>query len=507
MFGFPKAKDKIEALRWLSIDADPNDIEYVFPIISHRNTTLASTAAQIAAGIMKGIKVKAWNSIYDKVKYTKIDEKSLVSLLNFEPDISIHLLGIASLNSSGYVRERALKLISGSKNPSAVPYILLRLNDWVVSIRNLAEHILKNMFTADNIDLFINHFALINRLEDSVRVELKSIKIEIEDFLKDDSFRDMVMSNFNHPQVKTRLFCYQLLKERVAKDENIITNALQDKSFEVRMWLVEAINILELETKYAIIEKLLQDKSAKVKTAVLRENEDVVCLKFRGILEMLLVDEYASVRDEARFIAKKHSIIIDIPEFYRQQILKNPKPGAIVGLGETGNQRDLDIVYRFTTHEESKKRLAALIAMWHLSRVDAVGFVLDALDSDVPKIRKIVKRLLKRTRMPEILSAMKEKLRSEDLDIRVFALQIVYSYGGWQALEAILYAISNEHDPVLSESKNLLNSWLIRSTRLYSKPDRATENAIVNLFEVICQRKLISDKAIKELQFAIAAWR
>ncbi|KJS49695.1 HEAT repeat domain-containing protein [Desulfosporosinus sp. BICA1-9] len=507
MFGFPKVKDKLAALHWLSKDIDPKDIEYVFPLIFVKNTTLALTAAQITAGIMSKIGGKDWSRIYDQVKYTRIDEKSLVSLLEFETDISVHLLGIASLNSNGYVREKALKLISGVKSPSAVPYILLRLNDWVVSVRNLAEHIIKNMFIPDNIDLFINHFDLINKLQDSVRVDLNQIKMQVEDFLKDDSFKDIVKRKLKHPQVKTRLFCYQLLKDRIVNDETIIISALQDKSFEVRMWLVGAIKSLEPQARDAIIEKLLQDKSSKVKTAVLREHEDVVCLNFRGIIEMLLVDESASVRDDARFIVKKHSMVTDIPEFYRLKILKNPLPGAIVGLGETGGQRDFDIVCGFKTNEEPKMRLASLIAMWQLSKVDTVGFVLDALNSDLPKIKKTAKRLLKKAKMPEILSVMKEKLKSEDLNTRIFALQIIYSYGGWQALLAILYAISREQEPVLSEARNILNNWLPKSTSLYSKPDRDTEKEIINLDETIRLKGLISENVIKELQFVLATRR
>ena len=172
------------------------------------------------------------------------------------------------------------------------------------------------------------------------------------------------------------------------KDDKIITYALQDKSFEVRMWLVQAISVLEPKTQYAIIEKFIQDKSAKVKTAVLREYENVVCLKFRDRLEGLLVDENESVREDARFIVKKRSIIIDIPGFYRQQILRNPIPGVILGLGETGEKRDFDVVCSFRLHEDSKIRRAALMAMWYLSPVDALGFLLDALNSDIPKIGK-----------------------------------------------------------------------------------------------------------------------
>jgi len=41
-----------------------------------------------------------------------------------------------------------------------------------------------------------------------------------------------------------------------------------------------------------------------VKTAVLRNYENVVCLKFKEMLVRLVADDNAAVRDEARFICK-----------------------------------------------------------------------------------------------------------------------------------------------------------------------------------------------------------
>ncbi len=116
--------------------------------------------------------------------------------------------------------------------------------------------------------------------------------------------------------------------DRISFEEDVISSALKDKCFEIRMWLVEAIKILEPDKRNSIIRKLLEDKSAKVKTAVLRKYEDVVCLMFRERLERLVVDEHSSIRNESRFITKKHLFIKDFPEFYRQQILYKPVPGS-----------------------------------------------------------------------------------------------------------------------------------------------------------------------------------
>lgn len=429
------------------------------------------------------------------------------TLLNFTPEVSVHLLGVASLNSNGYIREKALRLVSGLPDSRIVPYILLRLNDWVLPVRNLAVCILRSTLTADNIEVFIDNSYLINKLQNVLRVDLKSTRQEIVDYLKDDTLIGKLISRLRHPHVKTRLFCFTILADRIVVDDDIINFALKDRSFEIRMWLVEAIKNLEQDKRHEVIGKLLQDKSAKVKTAVLRNFEDIVCLKFKERLERLVVDEHASVRDEARFISKKHSLIKDFPEFYRQQILINPVSGALIGLGETGNGSDYDIVCKFFTHDEPKVRLAAMIAMWYLSKDDAVKLVLDSLDSDIPKIKKTAKQFLKSSKMPLVLFEMKNKLQSDNVDIKLFALEAICSYGGWQALEGVLFAIANNKGIVLDKAKELLGRWLIRASSIYSKPDGATRERIINLFDVVRRKDIVLTSKLKELSFLIETRR
>lgn len=507
LFGKPKTGDKIDVLNSLRPHVDVGDIEYVYPLIFDENAELASTAARIISGIMGKIQGKQWNIVYDKVKYIKVKIETMDTLLDFPLEFSVHLLGVASLNSNGYVREKALMLLSNLPDSRRIPYILLRLNDWVLPVRNLALHILKGTLTAGNIEVFIDNSYLMNKLQNVSRVDLRSTRQEIVDYLKDDTLIGKLKSRLSHPHIKTRLFCYTILADKIAVEEDIINFALKDKSFEIRMWLVEAIKNLEQDRRDDVIGKLLQDKSAKVKTAVLRNFEEIVCLKFKERLDGFVIDEHASVRDEARFISKKHSLIKDFPEFYRQQILINPVHGALVGLGETGNAGDFGIIREFHAHEEPKIRLAALIAMWYLSKDCAVEFALEALDSDVPKIRKTARRFLKSSKMPKVLFEMKKKLQGDNVDIKLFALEAICAYGGWQALEGVLFTIANDKGIVLDKAKELLGRWLIRTSTLYSKPDGITRERIVNLFDVIRGKSVVSSSTLKELSFIIEARR
>jgi len=92
----------------------------------------------------------------------------------------------------------------------------------VLPVRNLALHILKSKFTAENFDAFIDNFYLIDKLQNVSRVDLKSVRQEIVDYLGDDTLLDKLKSKLKHPNVKLRLFAIRLLEDRIAVDDDII---------------------------------------------------------------------------------------------------------------------------------------------------------------------------------------------------------------------------------------------------------------------------------------------
>jgi hypothetical protein len=58
-------------------------------------------------------------------------------LQRFEGE-SVFALGVASMHYSGYVRDAALRRLSDTQDGSELPFLLLRLNDWVEEVRQTA---------------------------------------------------------------------------------------------------------------------------------------------------------------------------------------------------------------------------------------------------------------------------------------------------------------------------------------------------------------------------------
>lgn len=84
---------------------------------------------------------------------------------------------------------------------------------------------------------------------------------------------------------------------------------------------------------------------------------------------------------------------------------------------------------------------------------------------------------------------------------------MISEYGGWRTLKNILLVTANEKGIVLDKGKELLGKWLGRSSDIYSKIDETTRERILNLLDVIRSKGIVSDNALKELNFVIETRR
>jgi hypothetical protein len=504
LFGFPKNKDKIEALVWLKENADFNDLQYVFPLVFNKNRDLALVAAQITAGVMGTLNGREWNRIYEQVRYIDMEENHLAALLNFPDEVSVHLLGIASLNSSCYIREKALRLMGGQGHCNAIPYILLRLNDWVHAVSQIASHVLPSMLREDCLNILLDHSYLIEKMHNAMRVDLQKTRQDIIGFLSNPLMVDKLKGYLKHPQIKIRLFAFMLLENQMAVDTEIIDMALKDKSPEVKRWLIASIQLLNLSQQRYVIAKLLSDKSGRIKNIILQRFEVIICADFREQLEELIFDNSVSAREAARFILKRHLCIEDFAEVYRKELCSpSPRPGAIVGLGETGNLDDYVLVSQFTEHEDNHIRVAALCAMWYLSKEVAVNHVLHCFNDDVIKIRKTARCFLKKSKLPIVLAEMKKFLDSGSYEAKLAALDIIYNYGGWDVLESVLFVLAHEEDELATKAQILLERWLIRASTIYSNPGLDFQNKMRDYLQQISVKKVLPELTLKQIHFLL----
>jgi len=77
-----------------------------------------------------------------------------------------------------------------------------------------------------------------------------------------------------------------------------------------------------------------------------------------------------------------------------------------------------------------------MIAMWYLSKDDAVGHVIVRLNRAYQN-QEDRQKVFNKFQNALVLFEMKNRLKDDNVDIKLVALEIICGYGGWHALESI----------------------------------------------------------------------
>lgn len=97
--------------------------------------------------------------------------------------LSAPVVALASMHSSGYVREAATRLLATRRDGAELPYLLLRVNDWVKEVRSAAMEAVRDRIHPSYSMHFVRCLALVEGLRGLRRNELSGLAEQIEGLL------------------------------------------------------------------------------------------------------------------------------------------------------------------------------------------------------------------------------------------------------------------------------------------------------------------------------------
>ena len=172
-----------------------------------------------------------------------LNKESLKNFEHFAPEEAVHLYGIASLHHSGYVREEALGYFQNFSTSEVLPYVFLRLNDWVPQVQAKAKKVFEKILPSISIRDLIKYHRLIEWLEEAKRVKLEAERVKLKDVqdkiftqIHDPRNREDWWELMEKSSPRERLFCWKALTEVVENDDSLIDKAIADPNPEIRQW-------------------------------------------------------------------------------------------------------------------------------------------------------------------------------------------------------------------------------------------------------------------------------
>jgi HEAT repeat protein len=349
--------EKLQCFDTIQEHGTPHTIYFLINFLGSDNNLIQARAAETILYLFT--KLKSLNEYTDALKHLPIEKSHLdFYRIDFDVKTYVQLLGIASLNGNGYVREKALKELSRLKNADGLKFILLRLGDWVEVVRKAAINAVSVFLEEAYINDWLKQLSMLDWLLEVGRVDLSEIHGRIIQFIVTRELSEDFCNTINRLDDKIRLRFYKsfLINKDITGQQ--INRIAADRNFLVRAELLNHLSVSQHDLLKMFIEKFLQDKSVAVRVKALYGSK-AFAPEFDKQIAYLLSDESNSVRELSRHLLKEKGI--DFAQLYRQRIAdKQFILGSLLGLCETGTQEDFP-TFEQNIHAKKKQTGCCII--------------------------------------------------------------------------------------------------------------------------------------------------
>lgn len=386
------------------------------------------------------------------------------------------LVGLASFHSSGYVREAAVAELASQHSGKELPFLLIRLNDWVSQVRDAAEQAVRaRIGPAYAIHLLAN-ISLVLRLRICGRVEKKFVD-DICDLLKRAECKDVLQAGTTSKDKAVRRISFQLAAEaEPSARAAIIRAAMTDPDAVARSWAARHfLPDVSPDELPGVIEPMLKDRSMPVRRDALwhaaTKRPDIA----RQPLRVALLDNHISMRETARqFLAVAE--VSDVAEFYADALgsgSDKQRSAAICGLGETGKAADVPLVVPFLDSPLTKIRRASVYAIGRLDLEGQLERLVNILSDAKPSVsREALKALQSKARYIALDDLENLFASGTGFHVRRNTLTLVLHTDKWKKVPVLLKACADKDERIAKQAAKGLREWSVNYNRSFAEPTR-----------------------------------
>lgn len=488
-------------------EGDLGRLPWIFCVFTESDSKAKLLAAKTLSNVLKNFKSNDIIEIDTQMRATKsiewnIDwheqkiEKFFTPAMNREARVAV--LVFASFNSNGFIREKAVQMMSAYDG--CLPYIILRQNDWVPQVRQAARRAfdkrMKNLFQGE----LFSALPFAEKLKWGRRDLHEEYTQKFLDKLVSEEYKEDLARGLKSESLRIRRICtsalfeatqpnvQQALERLVIEPEPFLRTVLFEKLCEAGQDMDKPAHIM-LKDKYArnriIALQYLYDKQA----------EDIynICLT-------LLVDKNAFVRMFVRNIVLKYNPNFDFLKMYIDNI-ENVGAPAILGIGEIGKLNDAEIIEGYVNDSCTSIVQAVLVSLMWLNSEKYKELLIVMLTDSRNGVVKTAQRLILKYNFPNY-SRTFEIFRDTPYEYtKIKCTAILFKAPKWERLIYMLEALSVDEERIRLLALQSIRQWILTFNRSYSQISDYQKDRIKKLIEN--QKKRLSNNDIKELMFLL----
>ena len=391
-------------------------------------------------------------------------------------EVPTELVGLVNFHPSGYIRELAVRRLTQSVSGQELPFLLLRLNDWVAPVYQTALMAVQERLTPQYAEALVRNIVLVSNLAGQKRHEHEPVLSAITALLKRPECDDALRQGLAAPDKQVRRLCFHVLRE--ANDIRLsagVTRMLADPDPVIRLAAARCVRVkLPDDTLRALLPLMKQDAFLPVRREALYASPERMPELALAELRAALLDSNAAMRGIARFHLQQPGGF-DVPALYRQTLTASVSPSelstAIGGLGETGTALDVGLILPYLPHPAAKVRRAAVRAVSRLDGDNQIEALFTALWDERPSVTHEAREALRpRLGLLDDVALWRRFKTVTQLHVRRDVLALLASLPKWESVPFLVEAAVDE-DPLIQEAASeQIRCWSSRYNKSFARP-------------------------------------
>jgi HEAT repeat protein len=380
------------------------------------------------------------------------------------------VVAMAASHPSGYVREGAVRQLPDIAGSKALPFLILRLNDWVAPVRQAAEVEVERLLAQPDFTVIAESLPLVLRLPAWSRADHARFLDRVRMILRQPVCLPALLCGIESPDPLTRRECVGLALSAVTDPGPVIERALASRDPYVRLGAVRGLSALDDEPLRQHLKRAVSDRFGPVRLEALKlavsRLSDEVALSVR----QALFDLSPFIREYARYSLAQQEAQFDAAEHYRQTGLAEAGSrlrGAILGLSEVGRAPDAALLEPLCSHAHPKIRAAAVRAVGRLDAEGRMETLLAALADPSRRVSNTAASALSRKSGLVEIDTFRDFALSDiwPAHTRLNALRLLSSLSKWVGLPILVHAAAASDPHVAMAAHSYLRGWYSRDFR------------------------------------------
>ncbi|MBY0262503.1 MAG: hypothetical protein K2Q20_09175 [Phycisphaerales bacterium] len=448
-----EALSALEALRGLR---DWRVIPSILETVSHQRAPVRSCGASVIAELTSFIPAAALpgfdstlrDSTYQSWAWSHV-QAEWVSAQDWPPGV----WAIFSMHHNGFVREIAVRRLASSADLElALPFLLLRINDWVGVVREVAKGVVERLIGTGEAAPWVPALGMLDQLGTRSRADHTWLSTAVTAlFLRPGSAAALMRATGSDDRRVARWAFRTALQGPAADRLTFVRIAFESDDPVSRLRAASAVRAwIDVPDRDRWLERMASDRFMPIRREALYAAVDGPPESRRAFLRARLMDHHPSMRHAARFYLREGAgeDALDFRRFYIDAI-GAASPGeravAIAGLGECGIPADAEILTPLVGDVRASIAAAAVRAVSALDRERRADWLVELLRDDRPAVAWEAKRGLERcAHSADVESLRRVFHRAPGERSRLYALQILLRRSPYDAVVDAIAAAASE---------------------------------------------------------------